>query len=263
VIRWTVAGLAVAAILTAWALGEDEDVGTTRFVSDGTVADWSYKGAKGPQNWGELSPEWAACSDGGEQSPIDLAGAEDGRVPPVAFRYRRSRAAIENYGNVIHVSFRDAGKLTARGGAYGLGEISFHTPGEHRIAGRRFPAELRLIHSRPELPPIVIAVLIKEGEENPALREALARVPAEFEEHPLRSEIDPIDLLPGGGAGEVYSYLGSATTPPCTEGIQWIVYERPLELSEDQIDALAKAYPDNARPIQPLGEREIVRGRLG
>jgi carbonic anhydrase len=256
----------VAAV--AGGCGDDEDDGEPAGeagepVVEEPIPEFAYEGAEGPSNWARLDPAWSPCGAGKEQSPIDLSGAEDGTVAPLDLAYRASSATAANTGHAIEVVLTDAGTVNAEGTAYELEQFHFHAPSEHRIAGRRFPAEMHLVHTSGERPPVVIGVLIEEGAENPTLEAVLADVPAEpAGERPLDAEVDPNQLLPGGGAGDVYRYRGSLTTPPCTEGVLWTVYERPLELSAEQIEALTTVYPNNARPLQPLGERRLTRGPL-
>jgi carbonic anhydrase len=227
------------------------------------IPKFAYEGADGPSNWSRLDPEWSPCGEGLEQSPIDLSGAEEGSVASLNFAYSASSAIVANTGHAIEVALADAGSVTVGSTTYDLEQFHFHSPSEHRIADRRFPAEMHLVHTSGERPPVVIGVLIEEGDENPTLKAALADVPPEpADERPLDSEVDPSELLPGGGFGAVYRYRGSLTTPPCTEGVLWTVYERPLELSAEQIEALTTVYPSNARPLQPLGERRLTRGPL-
>jgi carbonic anhydrase len=185
-------------------------------------------------------------------------------VAPIEFSYNASGASVANNGHAIEVGLVDAGTITVRGTSYALDQFHFHAPSEHEIDGERFPAEMHLVHTKAALPPVVIGVLITDGAENPALGAALADASAEpGEERPLESEIDPNELLPEGGTGTVYRYQGSLTTPPCTEGVLWTVYEQPLELSAEQIEVLTAAYSNNARPVQPLGGRRLTRGPLG
>ncbi len=248
--------------------GDDEDEGepppgAPEQVVEEPIPEFGYEGAEGPSNWGRLDPEWALCADGKEQSPIDLAGAEDGSVDPIELDYSATGATVANTGHAIEVALADAGTATVAGKSYDLEQFHFHAPSEHRVDGRRFPAEMHLVHTSGESPPVVIGVLIEEGAENPALAAALGDVPAEpAEELPLDSEVDPNELLPDGGSGTVYRYPGSLTTPPCTEGVLWTVYEQPIELSAEQIDALTAVYSNNARPVQPLGDRQLTRGPL-
>ena len=232
--------------------------------SEAQGPDWSYTGDTGPEFWGELNPEYARCSAGTEQSPIDLAGATPETVPPIEYEYRSSGGTEENNGYEIAVELDDAGSIETLGESYELVGYHFHSPSEHTVDGEAFPAELHLVHSTKDDRLAVIGVLIEEGDENEPLAETLSEVPpAPGDAHELEGEVDATRLLPAGGAGDVYRYDGSLTTPPCTEGVLWTVFADPIEVSPDQLEALTAAYDDDARPVQPRNGRELTIGPLG
>ena len=221
---------------------------------------WSYSGRTGPEHWAELRPIFGAC-DGDEQSPIDLSAEGGSRPIEIDFHYQPATGTEDNNGHGVEVVLEHAGGITTDGEDYALQNYHFHLPSEHRIEGRAFDAEMHVVHLTPNSGIAVIAAFVEVGEENEALADALSDVPLQAgEERPLEAELDPLDLLPGRGEATAYRYDGSLTVPPCTEGVLWTVYEEPIEISREQLANLAEAFDDDARPLQPLNGREIVRG---
>jgi carbonic anhydrase len=150
----------------------------------------------------------------------------------------------------------DAGSaLELDGHRYELIQVHAHAPSEHTIDGRRFPAEMHLVHQHASGQLAVLAVLLDEGAENPDLRPLLPPFPDGDREEPLPAAIPPMTLLPVSLA--TYRYEGSLTTPPCTEGVRWLVLSTPLPASPAQLTSLAEALGGNSRPVQPRAGREV------
>jgi carbonic anhydrase len=221
------------------------------------TAHWSYQGDTGPAHWGELSPDNATCRDGHSQSPIDLRleRAQHGHGRDFQFHYGPAVFSLANNGHTIQASTTDAANgLDSNDHAYTLKQFHFHTPSEHEVDGRRYPMELHLVHGDGQGHLTVVGVFIKEGRHNAALAPLFNRLPAEGEA--VRSvTIDPAALLPDGY--QALRYVGSLTTPPCTEQVNWIVLEKPIELSKAQIASFRKLFPDNHRDVEPDGNREV------
>ncbi len=222
-------------------------------------AEWGYDEHDGPAVWGRLDPAYQTCSLGGEQSPIDLIDAREARVDPVEFRYRSSRSTVENTGHSIQVNPEPGNRIVVAGVRFELEQFHFHHGAEHTIAGVRLPLEMHFVHRSAASSLLVVGVLFREGPPNPALATVWSSFPAAAD--PPRAIPDAVDLpalLPAPRTS--WRYRGSLTTPPCTEGVAWIVLTEPLTLSAAQIEAFAATYPNNRRPVQPLGERVLVRG---
>ena len=229
---------------------------------------WGYEGAEGPAHWAELSPEFAACASGREQSPIDLTGASE--VTGVQFERvigelivdfdRRSEILdlIDN-GHTIQVTPDADVGLVIEGVRFGLAQFHFHSPSEHAIEGVRYPLEAHFVMSNAEGDLAVLGVLYEEGEHDPAFDLILGNLPGEEGDarHLEGLELDIAALKPLPAA--FYAYYGSLTTPPCSEGVRWFVIAEPEELSAAQIEAITSHLHDNARPLQPLNERELLR----
>ncbi len=219
---------------------------------------WSYEGDTGPAHWGALSPEYRACSLGTQQTPIDLQGAIEAQVGALDIAYQTMPLTILNNGHTIQVNTPPGSKLTIDGTAYELFQFHFHHPSEHLLAGKHFEMELHLVHRAAAGGLAVLGVLITPGAANPALAPIWAAMPPH--EAPPRtipdSTIEPARLLPADRT--YFRYMGSLSTPPCTEGLVWTVLRSPIEASHEQIHAFATVFPMNARPPQSLHHRFVL-----
>lgn len=220
---------------------------------------WSYEGENGPATWNKQFPD---CGRPG-QSPINIVGSQKANLPELQFDLKSSPLAILNNGHTIQVGFKDGSStLTVGEQQYKLAQFHFHHPSEEAINGKRTDMVAHLVFQRGEgvnLRLAVVAVLLKEGKSNPTIDELWKHIP-ETVGHDAAlvpdAEINPGNLLPA--SHDYYSYLGSLTTPPCTEIVTWYVLKTPVEISTAQIAAFHKLYPNNARPVQPLNGRTIA-----
>ena len=222
-------------------------------------ASWGYEPHNGPARWGTLDPAFESCDLGKAQSPIDLTGGQRADLTPIEFDYRRTRVAIENTGHTIQVNLEPGSGIVLDGVRYDLQQFHFHHGSEHTVDGVRLPLEMHLVHRSHDGSLAVVGILFEEGRANETLAPVWAQLPTE----PAASRIMPASLdlaaLPPA-PGATWRYDGSLTTPPCTEGVAWVIPAEPLTLSVAQIDAFAAIYPNNYRPVQPLGERRLRRG---
>ena len=262
-------GLAIGVVVTTTALagcgddsgggGGDESAGPSA-----GEAEWSYSGKTGPKFWDDLDPAFRECGEGRRQSPINLADPVEGGIGEFEPDYRTAPGTEENNGHAIEVALRNSGEIIDKGTPFALEQFHFHVPSEHAVDGERSPAEMHLVHANEDEELAVVGVRLEVGEENEVLAQALEDVPDDpGDEQELEGEIDPTDLLPDDGSGDVFRYDGSLTTPPCSEGVLWTVYEEPIKISQEQLDELASAFNDDARPLQPLNGRELIEGRAG
>ncbi len=223
-------------------------------------APWGYAGAGAPENWGRLSKDYHLCLLGTEQSPIDIGGApfDGATVAPIDFDYRLSPVEITNTGHTIQVNYAPGSGITLRGTRFELLQVHFHTPGEHAVQGQRAPMEAHFVHQSAEGELAVVGVLMREGEENLALSEFWSLMPRQAGEtrQEKRVLINARDLLPHDTG--YYRYMGSFTTPPCSEGVNWQVMAEPVSASAQQIQFFAKLIGENARPVQPSGKRLVL-----
>ena len=221
-------------------------------------ARWSYSGDAGPSKWAELSPDYAACA-GVNQSPLDLAEFVDAALPPIDIRYAASGAAIVNNGHTVQVNAADGSEISIDGSVYRLLQFHFHAPSENHIKGVEYPMEVHFVHVGPDGGLAVIAVMFEAGEHNAALAQAWQHMPSSAEkEHVFDAPIAPEALLPE--TRDYYRFNGSLTTPPCSEGVIWLVMKTTTTASSEQIAALGDAVggPNN-RPVQPRNARLVLR----
>jgi carbonic anhydrase len=224
----------------------------------GGAAHWDYAGAGGPQAWALLKPEFAACSGGQRQSPIDIRGGLAVDLEPVRFEYQVSRFAVIDNGHTVQVNLAQGNAIEVGGKRYELLQFHFHRPSEERIDGRQFEMSLHLVHKNSEGQLAVVGLLFDKGQANAVMQQVWNNLPLEKnEEMQATSSMELADLLPTDR--RYFTYMGSLTTPPCSEGVKWIVMRQPVTLTKDQIDIFARMYPMNARPIQAVAGRRIMQ----
>jgi carbonic anhydrase len=224
---------------------------------NGKAHHWGYKGADAPDKWGELSPDFKACKLGMEQTPIDLKGAIRARFEkPVSLAYKAVDGKIVNNGHTIQVNVEKGCSCTIEGVAYELLQFHFHHPSEHLLAGKPFAMELHLVHKAESGALAVLGAFVKEGAPNALLAPIFDTMPGKaMAEKPLAA-LDPSGLLPASRG--YYRYMGSLTTPPCSEGLTWTVFKDPIEASPEQIRKFAALFPNNARPVQERHRRYLL-----
>ncbi|WP_153130057.1 carbonic anhydrase [Dechloromonas hortensis] len=221
---------------------------------------WDYEGAGGPENWSKLDPKNTACAIGQRQSPIDIKDGIKVDLEPIKFNYRPSTFRIVDNGHTVQVAVGDS-SISLTGKTYELVQFHFHRPSEEKINGQRFDMVVHLVHKSDEGQLAVVAVLLERGNENPFIQTLWNNLPLEknLEVSPPGPIIDPMTLLPA--SRNYYTYMGSLTTPPCSEGVLWLVMKQPVQVSPDQINIFSRLYKNNARPIQPVAGRLIKEGR--
>ena len=224
---------------------------------DDPAHSWTYSGDHGPEHWGDLSPEFAACAKGKVESPIDITGPHAAALPPLHFAYHSSPLKIIDNGHTIQINYAPGSTLTVGGKTYELAQFHFHHPSEEEINGRHYAMVAHLVHKNSEGKLAVVAVLIKEGSPNQLVNTLWDNLPPEKGKELDKDEVEVhvTDLLPANH--RYYTFPGSLTTPPCSEGVTWYVLATPMSLSKAQIDKFASFYPLNARPIQPLHHRKV------
>lgn len=219
--------------------------------------DWSYDGEHGPTHWGAINHDYATCEAGTTQSPIDIRGAKSTDLPAISFDYHAATLDIVNNGHTIQVNVPSGNSITVGGKRYDLVQFHFHHPSEERIGGKGFPMVAHLVHKDAEGKLAVVAVLLKQGKANAVLDTLWSHLPKKTEEVQTVEgvSISPADLLPADHG--YYTFAGSLTTPPCTEGVTWFVLKTPMQVSSAEVATFAHVYPHNARPVQPLNGRPI------
>jgi carbonic anhydrase len=225
------------------------------------AAHWSYNGPAGPQTWGGLKPEFSLCGNGQRQSPIDIRGGLAVDLEPVAFSYQASRFAVIDNGHTVQANVAPGNFIDLGGKRYELVQFHFHRPSEERIDGRQFEMSVHLVHRDEQGKLAVVAVLMDKGQQaQPAVQKVWNNLPLEKgEENAARVALDIAELLPTDR--RYFTYMGSLTTPPCSEGVQWVVMRQPVVMTAEQIELFARIYPMNARPVQQAGGRRILQSQ--
>ncbi|NCN95225.1 MAG: carbonic anhydrase family protein [Bdellovibrionales bacterium] len=223
-------------------------------------AHWSYEGETGPENWGDLKPEYSLCKTGQNQSPIDLVFKKPQTGRDIKTSFKNSAVKIIDNGHTIQVNFEPGNSIEIEGEKFNLLQAHFHSSSEHAIAGNLLPMEMHLVHKSDAGDLAVLGVILIEGASHPILESIWQSIPIQKGmEKEVSFTINPEDLIPR--TRTYYNYSGSLTTPPCSEGVNWNVFNTPVTISTEQIMAFRSLYPSNNRPLQPLGNRRTVNYR--
>ena len=229
---------------------------TSHSSTDAAHAHWSYEGSGGPAGWGMMKPEFTKCSTGTRQSPIDIRDGIRVSLDAVQFDYKPSTFRVIDNGHTVQVNVGQGNSIEVMGRRYDLVQFHFHRPSEERINGKQFDMVAHLVHKDPEGKLAVVAVLLERGGAQPIVQTIWNNLPLEKgEEVPAKAMLDLSALLPAERS--YYTYMGSLTTPPCSEGVLWMVMKNPVPISTEQIGIFTRLYPMNARPIQSASGRLI------
>jgi len=225
---------------------------------------WSYAGKTGPKEWAALSEENRLCAAGQEQSPIALQRRKASHLADrdVAIRFGKTAGKLHNNGHTIQMDVSDGthNVVAFKGGDFQLAQFHFHTPSEHHLDGKAFPMEMHLVSKDSSGKITVVGVLIKAGKQNAALAPLFAALPGS-EGASRDVEIDLAAVMPSNHKALLYT--GSLTTPPCSDRVNWVVMEEPIQMSHQQIAAFQKLFHDNHRRIQPTNKRKVVEETAG
>lgn len=220
---------------------------------------WSYSGKAGPEHWGELAPDFSACAAGKNQSPVNLSTMVEGELSPIQFAYKAAGSEVVNNGHAIQVNYGAGSSITVDGRSFELKQFHFHSPSENTIEGTQYPLEAHLVHADSAGNLAVVAVMFQDGAANAVIAPAWAKMPAKAgDSAKLDTAINAESLLPANK--DYYRFNGSLTTPPCSEGVIWLVMKTAGAVSKEQIAQFNKAIPfANNRPVQPLNARIVVK----
>ena len=218
---------------------------------------WEYEGEKGSRAWGALDPTFKTCGIGKRQSPINIdeREAEKGGLKPIPFNYKAGPAQIVNNGHTIQVDLANSGSARFDGLEHRLVQFHFHTPSEEKINGMATHMVAHLVHRAGDTKLGVVAVLIKLGKENAALKPVFDNLPPSEGKTAALASFNPADILPADPT--YFAFIGSLTTPPCTEDVKWHVMKTPIEISYAQLAAFKKLYKMNARHTQATNGRRV------
>lgn len=225
-----------------------------------STAPWDYEGKHGALEWGKLDPAYRACSKGQEQSPIDIRGARlNNALQPIEFHYIAGPVTLEHNGHSVIVHVDPGSYIVAGGVRYDLVQFHFHHPGEEAVKGKLTDMDIHLVHKSADGKQAVIAIRLTEDRVTPpnaVLATLWQHLPTKAGQSEKVTEmINPGGLLPADRG--YWTYMGSLTVPPCTEGVRWFVFEQEMTLSRDQLRAFAALFKINSRPLQDLHGRRI------
>ena len=224
-------------------------------------AAWAYSGDEGPSHWSELSPDNYLCNSGLQQSPVDIASpyiGSAGAMELLRFDYGNTPLEVENNSRAIKVEVEPGAWLWLGSRKYSLLEFHLHSPSEHTRDGRYLPMEAHFVHVGDQGDLLIVSVLMRQGNANATLERVLAAAPKEKAVNfvpggTLRAE----DLLPRN-TGNYFTYTGSLTEPPCTEGVKWVVLKDYIEVSQKQVQKFLNLVHENSRSLQPINGRPIL-----
>ena len=218
---------------------------------------WSYEGETGPANWGKINPAWAKCGSGNRQSPIDIRDGMKVELEQISFDYHPSTFNVTDNGHTVQVMVGSGNFLTVQNRMYELIQFHFHRPSEERINGKGYEMVVHLVHKDGEGRIAMLALLLERGKSQPVIQTVWNNLPLEkLETLAPAVVLDPMELLPA--RRDYFTFMGSMTTPPCQEGVLWLVMKEPIQASPAQMALFSRLYPLNSRPIQP-GSGRIIK----
>ena len=222
-------------------------------------AHWSYNGKESPEHWGDLLTEYQTCKLGKIQSPVNLEADNSMKVAnkPLKMNYFPAEYQVENNGHTVQVSVaqENAPFITLNNKPFYLKQFHFHTPSEHTFKRQHYPLEIHFVHQSEDKALAVVAVMVNEGEANPALAPVVEKKLTVGQKEKLTQQIDIKALMPKEMAR--FRLNGSLTTPPCSENVAWTIFKSPIQASKAQIAAIEEMEGKNNRPTQPLNQRDV------
>ena len=220
---------------------------------------WGYTGHEGPEYWGDLKPKYSTCATGVNQSPVDLTNFIESELPPLKMMYTSNADNIVNNGHTIQVNYQPGSILTVSGHDYELKQLHFHSPSENHINSKSYSLEAHLVHADDKGNLAVVAVMFEDGNENKTMKDIWALMPEKSgAKNNQLSKIPVEGILPTHR--DYYRFNGSLTTPPCSEGVLWIVMKQALTASKGQVEHFGHIIDlPNNRPIQGINARAILK----
>ena len=223
---------------------------------------WAYSGAHGPAHWGQMQPAYSACASGQRQAPIriDTRQTLQGPAEPLQLAYGSSGGSVVHTGHTIQVDVAGPHTLTVRGSSFHLQHLQFHHPAEIRIDDKTHAMAVHLLHRNDQGQMAVLVVLLEAGAAHPEIDKIWTHMPLEVKDRvPLPNGLmNLLALLPTDP--RYHQFMGSLNTPPCTEGVLWLVMKQPVTLSLEQLRLFAQLFPMNARPLQAVNGRVVREG---
>jgi carbonic anhydrase len=224
---------------------------------------WGYTGHEGPEHWGDLSPKFGMCKAGKNQSPINISKevtvATNG-LEKIKFNYTTQATGIVNNGHTIQVNVKDGSSIEIDGKTYDLKQFHFHTPSENQIDAKNFPLEAHFVHAAKDGSLAVVALMYEEGAENKIIKKLWSRMPHKAGETNKCIMIAEMFATMMPKDKSYYKFNGSLTTPPCSEGVKWMVLKNYSHVSKGQVkEFLHLLHHANNRPVQPINARKVMK----
>ncbi len=220
---------------------------------------WEYSGDESPEHWGELHKDYGLCSSGKNQSPIDLKNIIESDLAAIEFNYGTVVSDIVNNGHTVQANYAAGSSITLNGHSFDLKQFHFHTPSENHINGKSYPMEAHLVHADKAGNLAVVAVMFEQGDANSAMADLWKQIPKKAgDKNSLSSKVNVSNLLPANK--DYYRFNGSLTTPPCTEGVVWLVMKNSVSVSKQQIETFSNVmHHTNNRPVQAINARPVLQ----
>jgi carbonic anhydrase len=217
---------------------------------------WGYEGKIGPERWARLDGTYLTCTNGRQQSPLDIRGAKPSDLAPLEFHYRSGLITLVNDGHFVQGNVEPGSFLVANGHRYDLVGFQFHHPSEQAVKGQLSDMEVQLLHKDSDGKMAIVSIRMREGNPNVVLAALWPLLPGQAgKSTKTKDMVNVAGLLPPDRG--YWTYQGSLTTPPCSEGVDWFVLKEEIEVSRDQLQTFGALYSRNSRPLQPPHDRKI------
>lgn len=218
--------------------------------------DWNFGDGVDDERWSLINTDYALCDAGLNQSPIDLGMPNARGDVALSTMFGATTGAMALGEEKVQVNFESGMGMNSGGKMFNLIQVHFHTPSEHAISGERYPLVAHFVHATDEGELGVLGVMFEAGEANPALGAIMPHLGDNDVHNGMAVSFDVNDMVPGDV--NVFRYMGSLTTPPCSEGVNWHVADEVLTASPAQIEAFEASLGPSARSLQPQGSRLVV-----
>ena len=228
-------------------------------LASGHGGHWGYSGEGGPEHWGNLDPAFEMCGKGVNQSPINLTDFVESELAPITFNYSGLATEVVNNGHAIQANYAAGFTITIDGKTFELKQFHFHSPSENHLNGKSYPMEAHFVHLDKDGNIAVVGVFFEIGDANPGIAKLWKQMPKEEGgKAALAAQVKADDVLPADR--DYYRFNGSLTTPPCSEGVYWLMMKKVMTVSEDQVKQFTDVmgHPNN-RPIQPTDARPVLQ----
>ncbi|XP_015898654.3 alpha carbonic anhydrase 1, chloroplastic [Ziziphus jujuba] len=246
-------------------------IGASSTSTDANAPEFSYEGGNGPEKWGTLTSSYTQCSNGKMQSPVNIVNNQVTRgktFKSLTRIYNPCNSTLINNGFNVGIHFEEyAGVMVVDGKNYTLKQLHYHSPSEHQLQGVQYPVEQHLVHRADDGSSSVVAILYQYDKPDPFLAKFMDKLTELAKENCQSHEqahiaVGTLDLkLLKKQTRKFYRYIGSLTTPPCTEQVIWNILARVRSISKEQVEALKAPVrsncKNNARPLQPLNGRQV------